>query len=169
MFNQIGSKRLERARRILIEELLRVGRLIDPANNSHTDGIGNSEKESFQDLPVLQVIVEQPHENLDMFPKASETNRLNEDVEHPIQLETNTQDSLYDSNIDESSVPLDNPVIHTEQLYRDQSAAEELARELIDIIENLINQRTGEQLDDVMRDDMIRVVIEHIDSWLTYD
>ena len=33
MFNQIGSKRLERARRILIEELLRVGRLIDPANN----------------------------------------------------------------------------------------------------------------------------------------
>ena len=47
--------------------------------------------------------------------------------------------------------------------------AEELARELVTLIEDRVSQRSGEQLDDTFRDELTQAVITQLEGWLKYD
>ena len=46
---------------------------------------------------------------------------------------------------------------------------EELARELVTLIEDRVSQRSGEQLDDVFRDELTQAVTAQLEGWLKYD
>ena len=46
---------------------------------------------------------------------------------------------------------------------------EELARELVALIEDRVSQRSGEQLDDTFRDELTQAVIAKLEGWLKYD
>ena len=43
---------------------------------------------------------------------------------------------------------------------------EELARELVTLIEDRVSQRSGEQLDDAFRDELTQAVISQLEGWL---
>ena len=65
---------------------------------------------------------------------------------------------------DTLSPPTDAPVVSLE-VEPDDSPTEELARELIGLIEQRVSARTGEELDDTLRDELIVVVMNHIEDW----
>jgi non-homologous end joining protein Ku len=46
---------------------------------------------------------------------------------------------------------------------------EELARELVTLIEDRVSQRSGEQLDDAFRDELTQAVTAKLEGWLKYD
>ncbi len=52
-----------------------------------------------------------------------------------------------------------------DQVEPDDSPTEELSRELIGLIEQRVRARTGEELDDTLRDELIVVVMNHIEDW----
>ena len=61
--------------------------------------------------------------------------------------------------------PTDAPPLALNQVEPDDSPTEELARELIGLIEQRVSARTGEELDDTLRDELIVVVMNHIEDW----
>ena len=63
------------------------------------------------------------------------------------------------------SPPADAPAVSLDQVEPDDSPTEELARELISLIEQRVSARTGEELDDTLRDELIVVVMNHIEDW----
>tara|TARA_Y100000780_G_C13463545_1_gene331882 strand:- start:277 stop:543 length:267 start_codon:yes stop_codon:yes gene_type:complete len=66
---------------------------------------------------------------------------------------------------DTLSPPADAPAVSLDQVEPDDSPTEELARELIGLIEQRVSARTGEELDDTLRDELIVVVMNHIEDW----
>ena len=52
-----------------------------------------------------------------------------------------------------------------DQVEPDDSPTEELARELIGLIEQRVSAHSGEELDDTLRDELIVVVMNHIEDW----
>ena len=61
--------------------------------------------------------------------------------------------------------PTDAPPLAHNQVEPDDSPTEELARELIGLIEQRVSARTGEELDDTLRDELIVAVMNHIEDW----
>ena len=59
----------------------------------------------------------------------------------------------------------DAPAPSLDQVEPNDSPTEELARELISLIEQRVSARTGEELDDTLRDELIVVVMNHIEDW----
>ena len=66
---------------------------------------------------------------------------------------------------DTLSPPADAPAVSLDPVEPDDSPTEELARELIRLIEQRVSARTGEELDDTLRDELIVVVMNHIEDW----
>ena len=178
---------MNRARRELIEELLSVGRLIDRTSRIGEYELDDSKiaidtsaspvieeptiEANLDNSPTPEEITARPYDNIDMFSTLKDTRSTNSG-DH-----TNLEIMLAPASheIQESSVePEVTDILGLETLIRKEASCdpvptEELARELVDLIGNRINQRTGEQLDDAMCDDLMQAVIKHIDSWLEHD
>ena len=92
---------------------------------------------------------ETPFPTLDMFALAPEQETVSEIPETPSSLPP----------------PTDAPPLALNQVEPDDSPTEELARELIGLIEQRVSARTGEELDDTLRDELIVVVMNHIEDW----
>ena len=61
--------------------------------------------------------------------------------------------------------PADAPAVSLDRVEPDDLPTEELARELIGLIEQRVSARTGEALDDTLRDELTVVVMNHIEDW----
>ncbi len=158
----------------LIKELMRVGRLIDPASeksmqetktkSTHkTDHNANEKKTPTQQIPVLDNIVDSPYSTRDMFSiktkseipiETSEVKatKISQNSENKINLEENasfSENSQLKSVVDLQELPID-----------------ELAREIVVVIEDIVSKRSGESLDDSFRDDLIDAVTLQLESWL---
>ena len=157
---------MDRARKKLIEELIRVGRLIGPApstgqrkgeNATELPGItqqsgmnARSPVADLEGLPIVDDVVDQPYTTKDMFADTSGSSNAhkNERVE-PIAPEREKQFS--------------------QEATATRFPVEELARELVTLIEDRVSQRSGEQLDDTFRDELTQAVTAQLEGWLKYD
>ena len=178
---------MDRTRKKLIEELIRVGRLIDPAPGTgqrkgedgaelpgikRQTGIDNrSSTAGLEGLPVVDDVVDRPYATKDMFavPVGRQGSRLARPLEGQ-QLTANTSGSS-DAPVSER---VESMTVDSErQLSQEATAigfpAEELARELVTLIEDRVSQRSGEQLDDSFRDELTQAVIAQLEGWLKYD
>ncbi len=168
------------ARRKLIEELIRVGRLIDPATSSKNTtsevdtkqndiSVSNTEKE-FEDIPLMETVVNTPYTTKDMFiagdePKSpsygnSDDSNIVDTISEPEHTSTKTVD-------DESVSRKDNTLAQSES--PEEFPITELARELVVLIEEKVSKRSGEYLDDAFRDELTEAVTRQLESWLHYD
>jgi len=178
---------LDRTRKKLIEELIRVGRLIDPMPGSgHQKGEDAAElpgitQQSGMDarspvvdlegLPVVDDVVDRPYTTKDMFaaPVGSHVSRLTRPLEG--QQPAATTSGSRDASVSERLGPVATDL--EKQLSQEVTAigfpVEELARELVTLIEDRVSQRSGEQLDDTFRDELTQAVIAQLKGWLKYD
>ena len=178
---------MDRTRKKLIEELIRVGRLIDPAPGTgqrkgedgaklpgikRQTGIDNqSSTAGLEGLPVVDDVVDRPYATKDMFamPMGSHGSRLAQPLGGQ-QPAANASDSS-DPHVSEPARPVTTDP--KKPLSQEASAipfpVEELARELVTLIEDRVSQRSGEQLDDAFRDELTLAVIAQLEGWLKYD
>ena len=172
----LRQKLLDRSRKKLIEELIRVGRLIDPApNTGQTEGDGPAElsgdEQQFnvdplsqvvdpENPPIVEDVVDRPYATKDMFA----------DFSRPLERQRPVISAR-----DSSNTPVNEPVgpIATHLANKPNQATtgigfpvEELARELVTLIGDRVSQRSGEQLDDTFRDELIQAVTAELESWL---
>ena len=178
---------MDRTRKKLIEELIRVGRLIDPAPDARQrksedvaefhgiveqyDIDNQSLLPDLEDPPVVNDVVDQPYSTKDMFfdPVVSNESRSAKDVEEQYPV-TNTSDSS-DTPLREhvGSVATDSEKTLCQETTGSGFPIEELARELVTLIEDRVSQRSGVQLDDTFRDELTQAVITQLEDWLRYD
>ena len=178
---------MDRTRKKLIEELIRVGRLIDPApgtgqrkgeDAAELPGItqqsgmdARSPVADLEGLPVVDDVVDRPYTTKDIFaaPVGSHVSRLTRPLEGQ-QPAANTSGSR-DAPVSERVGPV---AADLEKRLSQEATAigfpvEELARELVTLIEDRVSQRSGEQLDDTFRDELTQAVIAQLEGWLKYD
>ena len=178
---------MDRTRKKLIEELIRVGRLIDPApgtgqpeseDNVELSGITQqsdmdppSQVVDLEGLPLVDDVVDRPYTTKDIFaaPVGSHVSRLTRPLEGQ-QPAANTSGSR-DAPVSERVGPV---AADLEKRLSQEATAigfpvEELARELVTLIEDRVSQRSGEQLDDTFRDELTQAVIAQLEGWLKYD
>ena len=165
------------ARRKLIEELIRVGRLIDPVLNSNnfknkdssTYGDNTELKidEELEDIPIMEEAVNSTYTTKDMFitDENSESN-LNSDsiVSNSID-GCSDAEHAYSRRSEDSSI--DDVKEKPKQLIpSEQVPINELAKELVVIIEERVSKRSGEYLEDAFRDELTEAVTTQLESWL---
>ena len=105
---------------------------------------------------------ETPFSTLDMFNSAH-----NGDAQAPLPEAGETAAAHSSAKTNIAPVALskpDNPGIAAETLL-----LEELSRELIALVEQRVSARTGEVLDDSLRDELIVAVMNHIEDWQGLD
>ena len=178
---------LDRARKKLIEELIRVGRLIGPApstgqrkgeNATELPGItqqsgmnARSPVADLEGLPIVDDVVDQPYTTKDMFaaPESSQESRLTS----PLEGQRSAANTSNSSNVPVikrvGSVAIDPENQLSQETAVIEFPIEELARELVTLIEDRVSQRSGEQLDDAFRDELTQAVTTQLEGWLTYD
>jgi len=178
---------LDGARKKLIEELIRVGRLIGPApgtgqrkGENATELFGSTQQSAMdarspvanlEGLPVVDDVVDQPYTTKDMFtaPESSHGSRLTRPLEGQRSAANTSNSSDVPVSKRVGSVAIDSE----NQLSQEATAigfpVEELARELVTLIEDRVSQRSGEQLDDTFRDELTQAVIAQLEGWLKYD
>ena len=178
---------MDHTRKKLIEELIRVGRLIDPVPNTRqrksedaealpritqqSNMDARSPTEDLEGLPVVDDVADRPYTTKDMFAAAvgNHESRFAGFLEGQ-QPAVNTSDSSDDP---ESGRVAPMATNLEKQLGQGATAigfpVEELARELVILIEDRVNERTGEHLDDTFRDELTQAVIAHLEGWLKYD
>ena len=174
---------MDRTRKKLIEELIRVGRLIDPApgtgqpesaDNVELSGITQrsdmdppSQVVDLEGLPLVDDVVDRPYTTKDMF--AGPVSRLTKALEG--QQPTANRSGLRDAPVSERIGPAGTDPEN--QLSQEATTigfpVEELARELVTLIEDRVSQRSGEQLDDAFRDELTQAVTAKLEGWLKYD
>ena len=178
---------MDRTRKKLIEELIRVGRLIDPAPGSSqrkredavelpdiTQQSGmdtRSPVEDLEGLPVVDDVVDGPYTTKDMFADKMGSHVSN--LARPLEGEQSAANA-FDPSDDPVSKRVGPVVTDTEKLLSQETGTvefpvEELARELVTLIEDRVSQRSGEQLDDAFRDELTQAVIAQLEGWLKYD
>ena len=178
---------MDRARKKLIEELIRVGRLIDPAPGTgqqkgqdtvelpgitqQSDMGAQSPMEEPEDVPVVDDVVDRPYTTKDMFadPVGSYVSRLAQPLEG--QQPAATKSSSSDVPVSKRVQPV---AADLEKQFSQETTVigfpvEELARELVSLIEDRVSQRSGEQLDDTFRDELTQAVIAQLEGWLKHD
>ena len=168
------------ARKKLIEELIRVGRLIDPAttdknttfevNTKHSDvSASNTEKEC-GDIPLMETVVNTPYTTKDMFTEGDEVkspsyNNLN----GPEIVGTRSEPKhISPEAIDDAPVDIKGGTLGQSE-SPDEFPMTELARELVVLIEEKVSKRSGEYLDDSFREELTEAVTRQLESWLHYD
>ena len=184
----LRKRLLDHSRKKLIEELIRVGRLIDPAPDTRqrkdedaatlpgitqqSDMGARSPAEVLEDLPVVDDVVDRPYTTKDMFadPAGGHVSRLTSPLEGQ-QPASNTSGSN-DTPASERVGPVASDpkkLLSHQEVPSIGFPVEELARELVTLIEDRVSQRSGEQLDDTFRDELTQAVIAQLDGWLKYD
>ena len=174
---------MDNARKKLIEELIRVGRLIDPVPSSNqkeiddaADFLGPTEdldvdavmsEPDPEDIPVVDDVADLPYSTKDMFsaPVTSHSSSTAKPQELD-QISSNTShlnNSLMSDREETSSLSRWEQPLEPDAI---RFPVEELARELVTLIEDRVNQRSGEQLDDTFRDELTRAVTVQLEGWL---
>jgi hypothetical protein len=178
---------LERTRKNLIEELIRIGRLIDPAlgawrwedkNAVESPDITEEPElgvpklmQDLEDLPVVEDVVERPYATKDMFsapddnPVSSTTMPLRKN-QPKVKKISDSSDTHLSSR--EELPEIDSGKPFTQELATIEFPVEELAQELVSLIEGRVSSRSGEQLDDTFRDELTQAVTTQLESWLKY-
>jgi hypothetical protein len=168
---------LDRARKKLIEELIRVGRLIDPAPGTgqresednlelsgisqHSDMDPPSLAVGLEGLPVVDDVVDRAYTTKDMF---------TDSVDSHVSRFANTSgpgDAPLSERIGPAGTDPEHPL--SQEATTIGLPVEELARELVTLIEDRVSQRSGEQLDDAFRDELTQAVTAQLEGWLKYD
>ena len=183
----LRQKLLDRTRKQLIEELIRVGRLIDPAPGtgqrkdedakerpSITEQSGmdaGSPVTGLEGLPVVDDVVDQPYTTKDMF--TAPVDSYEPTLARPLERQR-TAANTPGSNDAPVSEHIGHVATYPEKQLSQEATAigfpvEELARELVTLIEDRVSQRSGEQLDDTFRDELTQAVIAKLEGWLEYD
>jgi len=168
------------ARRKLIEELIRVGRLIDPAtsskntifevNTKHNDVLVSNTEKEFEDIPLMETVVNTPYTTKDMFIAGDESKSPSYRTSNDSQLVDAISEPKHTSaeTVDDKSVyEKESPLGQSESPQEFPIA--ELARELVVLIEEKVSKRSGEYLDDAFRDELSEAVTRQLESWLHYD
>ena len=178
---------LDRTRKKLIEELIRVGRLIDPApgtgqreseDNVELSGITQqsdmdppSPVVDLEGLPVVDDVVDRANTTKDMFagPVGGHVSRLAKALEgqQPAANRSGPRDAPVSERIGPAGTDPENQL--SQEATTIGFPIEELARELVTLIEDRVSQRSGEQLDDAFRDELTQAVIAKLEGWLEYD
>lgn len=178
---------MDRTRKNLIEELIRVGRLIDPAPGTETRKGKNAAKlpsirqqsevsarspmEDIEGLPIVNDVVDRPYTTKDMFvdPAGGHISRLANSLEgqQPAASTSGSSDTPVSKRIEPAATDPEKQL--SEEAPTIRFPAEELARELVTLIEDRVSQRSGEQLDDSFRDELTQAVIAQLQGWLKYD
>ena len=178
---------MDRSRKKLIEELIRVGRLIDPApgteqkeseNNEELSGITQqsdmdppSPVVDLEGLPVVKDVVDQSYTTKDMFadPVGNHVSRLAKASEgqQPAASTSGRQDAPVSERIGPAGTDPANQL--SQEAPTIGFPVEELARELVTLIEDRVSQRSGEQLDDTFRDELTQAVTTQLEGWLKHD
>ena len=178
---------LDRTRKKLIEELIRVGRLIDPApgtgqpeseDNVELSGITQqsdmdppSQVVDLEGLPLVDDVVDRPYTTKDMFagPVGGHVSRLAKALEgqQPAANRSGPRDAPVSERIGPAGTDPENQL--SQEATTIEFPVEELARELVTLIEDRVSQRSGEQLDDAFRDELTQAVTAKLEGWLKYD
>jgi hypothetical protein len=165
------------ARRKLIEELIRVGRLIDPVLSSgnlkkqdiptYEDILELKVDEELEDIPVMERVVDSTYTTKDMFTTdESPESNLNNDsmVSNSIAGDSDAEHAYFETSEDSS---IDDITEKPRQLIpSEQVPVNELAKELVVIIEERVSKRSGEYLEDAFRDELTEAVTTQLESWL---
>jgi hypothetical protein len=178
---------LERSRKQLIEDLIRVGRLIDPApgteqrKDENPGELLDTTQESSSDarspdldlegLPIVDDVVVRPYTTKDMFAAPVGVSRST--LVRPLERQQPV-DNPSDSNDPHPGEHVGLVATNAEKQLGQETTEigfpiEELARELVTLIEDRVSRRSGEQLDDTFRDELTQAVIAQLEGWLSYD
>jgi hypothetical protein len=179
---------LDRTRKKLIEELIRVGRLIDPApGTGQRESEDNAELSSItqqsdvdppspvadlEGLPVVEDVVDRVYTTKDMFsdPVGSHVSRLDKALlegQQPAANPSGDRDAPVSEHIGPAGTDPENQL--SQETTTIGFPVDELARELVTLIEDRVSQRSGEQLDDTFRDELMQAVTAQLEGWLKYD
>ncbi|MBO67743.1 MAG: hypothetical protein CL398_05465 [Acidiferrobacteraceae bacterium] len=175
---------MNRSRKNLIEELIRVGNLIGPISSEQTenweqDELSNIEtpkltkqqtQSELEDIPVVNDVVEESYTTRDMFeipeqqPQISEAEDL--DLLTDYQL-PNLRQSDFNIN-DQSTTVKSQPHLESDAVHSG-FPIDDLASQLVMLIEQQVSKRSGEELDDVFRDELTDAVTAELRNWLDTD
>ena len=178
---------MDRTRKKLIEELIRVGRLIDPAPGTESrkgkdvtelpaitqqsDIDARTPAGNLEGLPVVDDVVDRPYATKDMFADTADSHvsRLVRPLkgQQPVTNTSDPRDTPVSERIGSASTGPENQL--SPEATTIGFPVEELARELVTLIEDRVSQRSGEQLDDTFRDELTEAVIVQLEGWLDYD
>ena len=178
---------MDRTRKKLIEELIRVGRLIDPApgtgqpeseDNVELSGITQqsdmdppSQVVDLEGLPLVDDVVDRPYTTKDMFagPVGGHASRVAKALEgqQPAANRSGSSDTPVSDSVGPIAADLEKKISQETTVIG--FPVEELARELVTLIEDRVSQRSGEQLDDAFRDELTQAVTAKLEDWLKYD
>jgi len=164
--------------RTLIADLQALGKLIDPESGpkSRPTTSRSLEDRPTRNLESISASAPTPASSLNQTPTrgSSAANRVTSAASNQTPFPTldmfgstpeNETVSETQTTSDTLSPPADAPAVSLDQVEPDDSPTEELARELIALIEQRVSARTGEELDDTLRDELIVVVMNHIEDW----
>ena len=176
---------MDRTRKKLIEELIRVGRFIDPPPGTGqgkdaaelpciTQQSGMDARSPVADLeglPVVDDVVDRPYTTKDMFagPVGGHVSRVAKALEgqQPAANRSGPRDAPVSERIGPAGTDPENQL--SQEATTIGFPVEELARELVTLIEDRVSQRSGEQLDDAFRDELTQAVTAKLEGWLKYD
>jgi hypothetical protein len=157
--------------RALIDDLQALGKLIDPESGpkSRPATSRSLEDRLTRDLESISASATTPASSSNQTPTRSSSTALNQTPFPTLDMFGSTPENEMVSGTqatpDTLSPPADAPAVSLDQVEPNDSPTEELARELIGLIEQRVSARTGEELDDTLRDELIVVVMNHIEGW----
>lgn len=176
---------MNRSRKTLIEELIRVGNLIDPIPKERTEEreqnkssvntgphelIRQQPQLALEDIPVVDDVAEEPYATRDMFEDPEQRSQMSE----PEDLDGLVGDKSpnlkhIDSGINKQSTAV-NSRQHLEPPPDDTDfPIDDLAYQLVMLIEKQVSKRSGEELDDAFRDELTKAVTAELHNWLDND
>jgi len=176
---------VNRSRRNLIEELIRVGNLIDPIPNERTEekaqdksslntdpyeSVKRGSQSALEDIPVVDDVVEEPYATRDMFETPEQWSKMSE----PEDLDGLVGDKSLnlkhiDSDINEQSIAVNSGQYSEPTPEHTDFPIDDLAYQLVMLIEKQVSKRSGEELDDVFREELTKAVTAELHSWLDAD
>ncbi len=155
--------------RTLIADLQALGKLIDPESGpkSRPTTSRSLEDRPTRNLESISASAPTPASSLNQTPTrgSSAANRVTSAASNQTPFPTLDMFGSTPENETVSETQTTPDTLSLDQVEPDDSPTEELSRELIGLIEQRVRARTGEELDDTLRDELIVVVMNHIEDW----
>ena len=155
--------------RTLIADLQALGKLIDPESGpkSRPTTSRSLEDRPTRNLESISASAPTPASSLNQTPTrgSSTANRVTSAASNQTPFPTLDMFGSTPENETVSETQTTPDTLLLDQVEPDDSPTEELSRELIGLIEQRVRARTGEELDDTLRDELIVVVMNHIEDW----
>ena len=155
--------------RTLIADLQALGKLIDPESGpkSRPTTSRSLEDRPTRNLESISASAPTPASSLNQTPTrgSSAANHVTSAASNQTPFPTLDMFGSTPENETVSETQTTPDTLSLDQVEPDDSPTEELSRELIGLIEQRVRARTGEELDDTLRDELIVVVMNHIEDW----